>query len=58
LLYLSGQVAQDPTSGKLLESDVRAQTEQIFPNLTAAIEAAAKGLSEVIRVGVLSAGYL
>jgi 2-iminobutanoate/2-iminopropanoate deaminase len=52
LIYLSGQVAQDPATGKLIEGDVRAQTEQIFRNLKAVLEAAGKDLSDVVRVGV------
>jgi 2-iminobutanoate/2-iminopropanoate deaminase len=52
LLLLSGQVAQDPKTGKLIEGDVRAQTEQIFKGLSAVLEAAGKTLSDVIRVGV------
>src|ERR1041385_1127878 len=52
LLYLSGQVAQDPQTGKLVPGGVETQTEQIFANLKAVLEAAGKGLSDVIRVGV------
>ncbi len=52
LLLLSGQIAQDPKSGKLIEGDVRAQTEQIFKGLAAVLEDAGKTLSDVIRVGV------
>src|SRR6266851_7921146 len=29
-VYLSGQVAQDPTGGRLIEGDLAAQTELIF----------------------------
>jgi 2-iminobutanoate/2-iminopropanoate deaminase len=32
-VFLSGQVAQLPTTGKLLAGDASAQTEQIFKNL-------------------------
>lgn len=52
MIYLSGQVAQDPATGKLIEGDVRAQTEQIFKNLKAVLEAAGKSLNDVVRVGV------
>ena len=52
LVYLSGQVAQDPHTGKLIDGDVRAQTEQIFRNLAAVLEAAGLTLANVIRVGV------
>jgi 2-iminobutanoate/2-iminopropanoate deaminase len=51
-LYLSGQVAQDPGSGKLIEGDIAAQTEQILRNATAILQAAGKDLSDVVRVGV------
>jgi 2-iminobutanoate/2-iminopropanoate deaminase len=32
-VFLSGQTAQDQTTGKLIEGDVAAQTEQVFANL-------------------------
>jgi 2-iminobutanoate/2-iminopropanoate deaminase len=42
LLYLSGQVAQDPSSGKLVAGGVAEQTEQIFKNAAAILRAAGK----------------
>ncbi len=51
-VYTSGQVAQDPASGRLIEGDVAAQTEQIFDNLEAVLEAAGKSLSDVVKVSV------
>ncbi len=51
-LYLSGQLAQDPATGKLVEGDVTAQTEQIFKNLGAVLRAAGKSFADVVRVGV------
>lgn len=52
LLFLSGQVAQDPATGKLIEGDAAHQTDQILRNLATALEAAGKHLGDVIRVGV------
>jgi 2-iminobutanoate/2-iminopropanoate deaminase len=52
LLYLSGQVAQDPTSGKLVAGGVVEQTEQIFKNAAAILRAAGKDLSHVVKVTV------
>ena len=52
LVYLSGQVAQDPHTGKLINGDVRAQTDQIFRNLSVVLEAAGMTLANVLRVGV------
>ncbi len=51
-VYLSGQVAQDPATGRLIDGDAEAQTERIFANLTAVLEAAGKTLADVVRVGV------
>jgi 2-iminobutanoate/2-iminopropanoate deaminase len=52
LLFLSGQVAQDPATGKLIDGDVASQTHQILRNLAAVLAAAGKDLDDVIRVGV------
>jgi 2-iminobutanoate/2-iminopropanoate deaminase len=51
-LYLSGQVAQDPVSGRLIQGDAAQQTEQILRNVEAVLRAAGKTLSDVVRVGV------
>jgi 2-iminobutanoate/2-iminopropanoate deaminase len=51
-VYTSGQVAQDPATGKLIEGGVAAQTEQIFHNLKVILEAADKSLGDVVKVNV------
>lgn len=51
-LYLSGQVAQDPITGTLIDGDVAAQTEQILLNATAILQAGGKDLDDVVKVGV------
>ena len=51
-LYLSGQVAQDPVTGKLVDGGVDAQTQLIFRNIAAVLEAAGRGFDDVVRVGV------
>ena len=51
-LYLSGQVAQDPATGKLIVGDVAAQTERIFRNVEATLQAAELSLDHVIKVNV------
>jgi 2-iminobutanoate/2-iminopropanoate deaminase len=55
-LYLSGQVAQDPSSGKLAPGGVAEQTEQIFKNVAAILRAAGKDLSHVVKVTVFLTG--
>ena len=45
VLYVSGQVALDPKTGKLIGGDVAAQTEQIFRNMAAVLEAAGRSFA-------------
>lgn len=50
--YLSGQAAVDPATGKLVEGDVSAQTEQCFRNLFTVLAAAGLTPQNVIKVNV------
>ena len=52
LLFLSGQVALDRTTGKLIAGDIGAQTEQIFANISAVLEAAGKSFDDVMKTTV------
>ena len=52
LLILSGQVALDPATGKLVSGDIGAQTEQIFANISAVLEAAGKSFDDVMKTTV------
>jgi 2-iminobutanoate/2-iminopropanoate deaminase len=51
-LFLSGQVAQDPATGKVVEGGIVAETERVFQNLSAVLKAADKSFDDVVRVGV------
>jgi 2-iminobutanoate/2-iminopropanoate deaminase len=52
LLFVSGQGATVPETGELAGADVTTQTEQVFKNLSAILEAAGSSLQHVIRCGV------
>jgi len=52
LVFLSGQVAQDPATGELVDGDVAQQADQILRNIAATLAAIGKDLDDVIRVGV------
>jgi len=52
LIFVSGQVATDPATGKLAGPDATAQTEQCLKNLQAILQAAGSDLSCVLRCGV------
>lgn len=52
LLFVSGQVALDPSTGKLNSGDIEAQTEQVIANLRTALKACDRVLDDAVRVGV------
>ena len=51
-VYLSGQVAQDPVSGRLIDGNAAQQADQILRNAEAVLQAAGKRFADVLRVGV------
>lgn len=50
--FLSGQIALEPATGKLIAGDVSAQTEQIFRNIGAVLEAGGKQIADVVKTTV------
>jgi 2-iminobutanoate/2-iminopropanoate deaminase len=48
-LYISGQVPIDPKTGKLVEGSITEQTEQVFRNISAILEAAKYSFSDVVK---------
>ncbi|HUY77318.1 MAG TPA: RidA family protein [Ktedonobacterales bacterium] len=52
LLFASGQVALDPTSGQLVGDDVRAQTRRALENLSAVLQAGGSSLAQVLKTTV------
>jgi 2-iminobutanoate/2-iminopropanoate deaminase len=51
-IYFSGQVGQDPATGKLVAGGIAAETERIFRNLSAVLKAAGRSFDDVVRAGV------
>jgi 2-iminobutanoate/2-iminopropanoate deaminase len=52
VIYFSGQVGQDPTTGKLVAGGIAAETDRVFRNLSKVLKAAGKSFDDVARVGV------
>ena len=48
-LFTAGQIALDPASGQIVAGDVVAQTEQVFRNLSAVLEAAGASWADVAK---------
>jgi len=53
MLFVSGQIALDPSTGKLIEGGFEEQTRQTLSNLKAVIERAGYKLEDVVRCTVL-----
>jgi 2-iminobutanoate/2-iminopropanoate deaminase len=51
-LFFSGQVAQDPATGKVVEGGNVPETDRVFQNLSAVLKAAGKRFDDVVRAGV------
>jgi 2-iminobutanoate/2-iminopropanoate deaminase len=49
MVFVSGQVAIDPTTAELVPGDITRQTEQVMNNLSAILKTAGSGLEMVVR---------
>ena len=52
LIYTSGQIAIDPSSGQLIDGDIKAQTKQTIRNIENILTAGGSDISKVIKVSV------
>jgi 2-iminobutanoate/2-iminopropanoate deaminase len=52
LVFVSGQLALRPDSQELVSAGIAEQTEQVFANLRAILEAAGSGLERIVKTTV------
>lgn len=52
ILYVSGQVPMDPSTGKLVEGDIKKETKQCMENLKAILEEAGMGFEDVVKASI------
>ena len=52
LLYVSGQIALDPSTGVVLDGDVSAQTERLMTSASAILEAGGASMASVVKTTV------
>ncbi len=55
LLFVSGQIPIDPSTGAIVDGDIKIQTRRVLQNITAILEAAGYQLDDVIKCTVLMA---
>lgn len=51
-LYISGQIAIHPESGKLITNNIEAETKQVMENLKAVLHAAAMTFKDVVKTSI------
>jgi 2-iminobutanoate/2-iminopropanoate deaminase len=52
LVFCSGQIPLDPTTGNVVEGGIDEQTHRVLKNLTAVVEAAGSSMAKVIKTTV------
>jgi 2-iminobutanoate/2-iminopropanoate deaminase len=55
LVFTAGQAALDPATGKLVDGDVKVQTERVLQNLQAVLAAAGTSFANVVKATVFLA---
>jgi 2-iminobutanoate/2-iminopropanoate deaminase len=55
LLFVSGQVAIDPSTGQMLDGDIGTQTERVLENIRALLDAGGLSFANVVRTTVFLA---
>ena len=51
-IFVSGTLPVDPKTGKVVEKDIKIQTDRVIENLKAVLGAAGSGLDKVVRCDV------
>src|SRR5688500_3747207 len=49
LVFTAGQIPLDPVTGKLVEGDIKAQSERVLQNLAAVLEASGSSMERVVK---------
>jgi 2-iminobutanoate/2-iminopropanoate deaminase len=52
MLYTSGQIAINPTTGELVTEDIKAETRLVMENLRAVLQAAGMNFEHVIKASI------
>jgi 2-iminobutanoate/2-iminopropanoate deaminase len=55
MIFTAGQIALDPTTGRLIEGDIAAQTRRVLENVKAILAASGAQLENVVKTTVFMA---
>ena len=51
-LFVSGQIGIDPESGKLLNDNIKIETEQVMENINSILEASNRNFGNVVKTSI------
>jgi 2-iminobutanoate/2-iminopropanoate deaminase len=52
MIFTAGQIPLDPSTGKIVDGDIKAQTRQVLKNLAAVLAAGGASLNSVVKTTV------
>ncbi len=52
MIFISGQVAKEPTTGNLITADIKSETKQVMENLKGILDAAGIDFSNVVKTTI------
>lgn len=52
MIFISGQIPLDPETGNIVDGGISQQTRRVLKNLSAVLEAAGAGMSQVVKTTV------
>jgi 2-iminobutanoate/2-iminopropanoate deaminase len=51
-VYVAGQVSRDPSTNKIVEGDISAQTDRVMKNIAAILAAAGSSMDKIVRTTI------
>jgi 2-iminobutanoate/2-iminopropanoate deaminase len=51
-IYVAGQISVDPSTGQVIQGDVRLETRQVLTNIKSILEGCGASMAQVVRCGV------
>lgn len=52
IIFLSGQIPLDPSTGELVKGDIRQQTRRVLENMKGVLESQGLGMEDVVKVNI------
>ena len=52
MLFASGQIAIDPSTGELVTGDIKSETKRVMENIRALLQAAGLGMHNIVKTSI------